>query len=386
MAARTRKPNARRELLAERKLTMVLFPQACRQASAPHHRARAAAITGRMNNNKSAVSIQDPNRPPSTKPYLTNGHSKNGSMTNLHSAQDDVDDDLSSIARPGSAAIDQSPTTPRSAPAKPAEDRSDPAWDGLDLGGMHLKALSQSLFSFDHITSLYINYNNLTALPPSISSLRKLKTLDVTGNQLTSVPPELGMITALKELFLFDNQLTNLPSELGTLHQLDVIGIAGNPLPDNLKLTLEREGTSALISYLRDSCPVPLPPPDREWITIEADGISLESNPSQESFTLLSYNILAEMAASSSLFGYAPSWAMTWEYRKELILQEIMGCGSDVICLQEVEDERYHDTFLPSLQKEGYEGAFFPKTRSRTMSTDEKKRVDGCATFWKASK
>jgi CCR4-NOT transcription complex subunit 6 len=348
-----------------------------------------------MNNNKSAISIQDPNRPPSTKPYLSNGysHSKNGSMTNLHSAQDDVSDDGMPVGRATTAADHPggigAPATPRSASARPAEDRArstDPAWDGLDLGGMHLKALSQSLFSFAHITALYINYNNLTSLPPAISELRKLKTLDVTGNQLTAVPAELGMLVTLKELFLFDNQLSSLPPELGTLHNLDVIGIAGNPLPDNLKLTLERDGTAALISYLRDSCPVPLPPPDREWITIEADNLSLEAPREQETFTLLCYNILAERAATSQMYGYTPSWALAWDYRKELILQEIMGCGSDFICLQEVEDERFHDTFLQNLKSEGYEGAFFPKTRSRTMSTDEKRRVDGCATFWKASK
>lgn len=53
---------------------------------------------------------------------------------------------------------------------------------------------------------------------------------------------------------------------------------------------------------------------------------------------------------------------------------------------QEVDDEQYHDCFLANLSKEGYEGAFFPKTRARTMTSDEKKHVDGCATFWKSSK
>ncbi|CDZ98126.1 glucose-repressible alcohol dehydrogenase transcriptional effector [Phaffia rhodozyma] len=373
---------------------------ACRQASAPHHRARAAAITGRMNNNKSAISIQDPNRPGSTKPPGHPLHKKESSLSVL---ADDSDGDMTSprpsSARPGSAAGHPSsllgPSTP---PHRFAVENSSvaansavvsPAWNGLDLGGMHLKALSPALFMFQHITSLYINYNALTVLPPSIASLRKLTILDVSGNHLTAVPPELGMITSLKEVYLFDNQLANLPPELGTLHQLDFLGLAGNPLPEAIRLMLEKEGTQALITFLRDSCPVPMPPPDREWITVEAESemaLAVSQAAEPETFTLLCYNILCHRYAPPQTYGYTPSWALSWDYRKELILQEVMGCGADFICLQEVDDDQYHDSFLPNLTKEGYDGAFFPKTRARTMRTDEKRHVDGCVTFWKTSK
>lgn len=292
-----------------------------------------------MNNNKSAISIQDPNRPSSTKP---NGHPLHKKESSLSIVTDEGDGDQMSprpsAARPGSASGHPSSTLgPSTPPHRFALETtvSSSAWDGLDLGGMQLKALSSAVFTFEHITSLYINYNALTVLPPSISSLRRLTILDVSGNHLTTVPPELGMITSLKEIYLFDNQLSSLPPELGTLHQLSFLGVAGNPLPENIRLMLEKEGTTALITYFRDSCPVPLPPPDREWITVEAESdLALSATTDPETFTLLCYNILCARYATSQTYGYTPSWALAWDYRKELILQEVMGCGADFICLQ----------------------------------------------------
>jgi CCR4-NOT transcription complex subunit 6 len=46
------------------------------------------------------------------------------------------------------------------------------------------------------------------------------------------------------------------------------------------------------------------------------------------------YNILAEKYATPQMYGYTPSWALAWEYRKELILQEVLAYSADIICLQ----------------------------------------------------
>lgn len=256
------------------------------------------------------------------------------------------------------------------------------------MGGMHLRNLSAELFRYTFLTTLYVPHNNLTSLPSALSTLAHLILLDASGNKLASIPPELGMLTSLRELLLFDNQLTTLPPELGTLHQLDILGIEGNPLPDNLRSLMEKEGTSGLIAYLRDSCPVPLPPPDREWITVEADtfpSVADAGVPEPETFSVLCYNVLCEKYATAQMYGYTPSWALNWEYRKELILQEILGYGADIICLQEVDVEQYEEFFLHHLSQQGYEGLHCPKTRARTMSAEEKRHVDGCATFYKAS-
>lgn len=46
------------------------------------------------------------------------------------------------------------------------------------------------------------------------------------------------------------------------------------------------------------------------------------------------YNVLCDKYATRQLYGYCPSWALNWEYRKKNIMQEIMGCNADIISLQ----------------------------------------------------
>jgi mRNA deadenylase 3'-5' endonuclease subunit Ccr4 len=67
--------------------------------------------------------------------------------------------------------------------------------------------------------------------------------------------------------------------------------------------------------------------------------------------------------AQRQLYGYCPTWALDWDHRKDKLLQEIVQCGADVICLQEVETSQFHAYFAPELRANGYEGVFYPKTR-----------------------
>lgn len=50
------------------------------------------------------------------------------------------------------------------------------------------------------------------------------------------------------------------------------------------------------------------------------------------------YNVLCDKYATRQLYGYCPSWALNWEYRKKNIMQEIMGCNADIISLQVRQD------------------------------------------------
>ena len=54
--------------------------------------------------------------------------------------------------------------------------------------------------------------------------------------------------------------------------------------------------------------------------------------------------------------------------------------------LQEVEMDQFYNFFLRELKRDGYEGIFSPKSRAKTMTDLERKRVDGCAIFYKTSK
>lgn len=124
------------------------------------------------------------------------------------------------------------------------------------------------------------------------------------------------------------------------------------------------------------------PLPARPWITL---GHPSRNKPSCL-FTVMCYNILADKMATRQMYGYCPSWALNWDYRKKTILAEIRDHAADIIALQEVETEQFYNYFLPELQNEGYEGIFSPKSRAKTMSENERKHVDGCAIFYRTRK
>ncbi|KAI8319356.1 hypothetical protein GQ54DRAFT_40387 [Martensiomyces pterosporus] len=256
-----------------------------------------------------------------------------------------------------------------------------PQWTELDLGGMNLRVISPPLFRYTFMTKLYLNHNQLTHLPVAMADLRSLEELDASGNLISSVPPELGLCCRLKELLLFDNRITDLPSELGTLYQLESLGLEGNPLQEDLKSMLQKEGTRALIEYLRDSGPAMAAPPDRQWVPLDKD----VKTDSPEVITVLSYNVLCPKYATPQMYSYCPSWALAWEYRRDSIMSELTALQPDLICLQEVESCQFDEFFKEKLGELGYEGVFWTKSRARTMTEEERKSVDGCATFYKSS-
>lgn len=74
---------------------------------------------------------------------------------------------------------------------------------------------------------------------------------------------------------------------------------------------------------------------------IKAGNLSIETPTSSGgAFTVLSYNILADMYTITSspvnTRSYTPAWALTWEYRRKNLLNEIIGYNADILCLQEV--------------------------------------------------
>ncbi|KAI0049872.1 hypothetical protein FA95DRAFT_1488266 [Auriscalpium vulgare] len=353
-----------------------------RASRQPHHRARASAMASRTVA-KSAIAITNPNKPASEPmkepetPPIANA-SANGTESSPK-ASGPADSHPSSTSAPIEVA-------PRRTAAKPPAN----TWSSLDMGGVQIKNLppTSGLFSFTFLVNLYLNHNALSTVPPEISKLRHLELLDLSGNNLVTVPTELGMLTSLKELYLFDNHISTIPPELGTLHQLQTIGVEGNPLEPSLKALVQKEGTPALIAFLRDSCPIPPSPPDRMWrdLLSPAEREALLADQQAETFTVVCYNILAEKYATERLYGYTPSWALAWEYRKGLILREVLDHDADFLCLQEVDTGAFEEYFSKRLGERGYDGVHVPKSRHKTMSDADRRMVDGCAIFYKRDK
>lgn len=121
------------------------------------------------------------------------------------------------------------------------------------------------------------------------------------------------------------------------------------------------------------------PPRERELVVPDASEAS-------EKFSVLDFNILGEYCATTALYGYTPSQALSWEYRRDLILEEIKKRDADIVCLQEVNMETYNEFFRRELASHFYKGAFWPRSRARTMAEKEARLVDGCATFYKVQK
>ncbi|KKA21386.1 Poly(A)-specific ribonuclease [Rasamsonia emersonii CBS 393.64] len=257
-------------------------------------------------------------------------------------------------------------------------------WTALDFGGQGLRALSPALFNYQFLTKLYLNHNKLKTLPPAIGQLRNLNHLDLSGNEISELPEEIGMLTNLRKLYLFDNSLHTLPYEMGYLYRLETLGIEGNPLNEVLKSQIMKEGTKALIKYLKEEMPVHLPPADRDWIVL--DETSNSSNGPVDKFTALSYNTLCDQSASPSHYGYVPSRVLSWEFRRDLILSEIRSHDADIVCLQEIDQGNYNEFFREQLAYNDYKGVYWPRGRAMGMNEEEAKTVDGCATFFKGSK
>lgn len=128
-------------------------------------------------------------------------------------------------------------------------------WHNMDMSGQGLRNLSPELFRYQFLNELYIASNKLSRLPKQIGELRQLRHLDASYNQISELPPELGMCTYLKQLLLFNNNISQLPYELGSLHMLEMLGIEGNPLDDDIKHEIMQKGTKSLINALKETAP-----------------------------------------------------------------------------------------------------------------------------------
>jgi len=255
------------------------------------------------------------------------------------------------------------------------------SWYELEITGT-VRNLCPSLWKLEHLTSLYLNDNNLIRIPADIARLNNLNYLDLSSNKIRSLPAELGDLVNLRELLLNYNQLRALPFELGKLFNLQHLGLIGNPIQSEM-LNLYKEGLPKLLTYLLDSLVFSASsPPQRQWIPLARP----EQGKPAAIFTVMCYNVLCDKYCTRTQYGYCPSWGLNWEYRKKGIMDEIRTCSADIIGLQEVETDQFFSYFQPELERDGYEGIFEPKSRARTMTEQERKHVDGCAIFFRTSK
>jgi CCR4-NOT transcription complex subunit 6 len=89
------------------------------------------------------------------------------------------------------------------------------------------------------------------------------------------------------------------------------------------------------------------------------------------------YNILAEIYTTRTLYPYCPLWALAWcvlgvpsracalssslarartvrDYRKHVLLREILSHKAELIALQEIQADHFETFFNPALNAHGY--------------------------------
>lgn len=72
------------------------------------------------------------------------------------------------------------------------------------------------------------------------------------------------------------------------------------------------------------------PPPTRAWLRLASPNATAPTAV----FTVMNYNILCDRYATRYSYGYCPSWALKWEYRRKQILDELGSYAADIIALQ----------------------------------------------------
>ncbi|CAF2059443.1 hypothetical protein Bca4012_099835 [Brassica carinata] len=127
---------------------------------------------------------------------------------------------------------------------------------------------------------------------------------------------------------------------------------------------------------------IPAPSPSPRRMIPVSGAVDSNGRPmSMGSFTLLSYNILADAYASSEIYSYCPTWALSWTYRRQNLLREIVKYHADIVCLQEVQNDHFDEFFAPELDKHGYQAIF--KRKTNEVFVGNTSTIDGCATFYR---
>ncbi|KAM1119832.1 hypothetical protein ACFX2B_043366 [Malus domestica] len=128
--------------------------------------------------------------------------------------------------------------------------------------------------------------------------------------------------------------------------------------------------------------PPPHPPRCTMWNSCIADLKEHSSN--DVTFRVLSYNILADYLATSgsNRHDYCPDWALSWAYRQQNLLYEIIDYDADILCLQEVQKDHFENFLKPELAKYGY-SVVYKKKKTEIFTFKSQLTVDGCATFYR---
>lgn len=130
---------------------------------------------------------------------------------------------------------------------------------------------------------------------------------------------------------------------------------------------------------------IPTPKEARTRRMIICGGNSLNAELLNKQFKVMNWNVLADLYATESVYPYCEKWALSWTWRKHLILKELVSMAADIITLQEVQKDAFEEWFRPQLEEAGYDGVYAAKKRDPVFHGG-KYQSEGCATFYKVTR
>lgn len=127
--------------------------------------------------------------------------------------------------------------------------------------------------------------------------------------------------------------------------------------------------TTSVLSRMSSTAPSPKFP---KFVPVEESTIHSISKPDGIRFSLVSYNILAQVYVKSSLFPHSPSPCLRWKARSQTILSVLKKLGADFLCLQEVDE--YDSFYKGNMESNGYYSSYIQRSGQKR---------DGCGIFYK---
>ena len=101
-----------------------------------------------------------------------------------------------------------------------------------------------------------------------------------------------------------------------------------------------------------------------------------------DSFKLVTYNVLGPLHGESSKHTYAPVTITKWTRRRDKLMEELRSLSADILCLQEVSYKSLKETFVPGLNRIGLQcTAFAPSKMAEKSRNSHGHQQIGCAIF-----
>lgn len=124
-----------------------------------------------------------------------------------------------------------------------------------------------------------------------------------------------------------------------------------------------------LRNFATMSVAVPLCP---KFIPVEQSEITSISSSEAYKFSVVSYNILAQVFVKSSYFPHSPKPCLRWKARSQAVLTVLGDLGADFLCIQELDE--YDSFYKDNMERHGYSSIYIQRSGQKR---------DGCGIFYK---